>query len=62
MKKIAHYLHRFDMWFTRNFWIYLTNGRKIEARRRLYKTLDVNDEKVYDKAKTMLDNSDIFIC
>ena len=62
MKKIAHYLHHFDMWFTRKFWMYLTNGRKVEQRGRLYKTLDVNDSTVYQKAKPMIDNSEHFIC
>jgi chemotaxis methyl-accepting protein methylase len=62
MKTIAHLLHRFDMWFTRNFWFYFTNGRKVEARRKLYKALDVNDAQVYQKAKPLMDNSEHFIC
>lgn len=57
MKKIAKCLHQFDQWFTRHFWFYFTNGRKVEQRRKLYKTLDVNDSKVYDKAKMLFDDN-----
>jgi hypothetical protein len=62
MKQIANYLHLFDRWFTRNFWLYLTNGRKVEFRRRLYKNLDVKNAKVHEKAKPMIDCSETFIC
>lgn len=40
--------------FDRCFWLYLTNGRKVESRSHLYNKLSVDDEQVYDKAKKLL--------
>ena len=62
MKLFFKILLKFDQWFTRNFWFFLTNGRKVESRAKLWKSLDVGDPKVYQKAKPLMQDSEHFIC
>jgi len=59
MKIIAQSIHKFDIWFTKNFWSFFTNVNKKDPTKEFYQDLAKQHKKESTK---LLESSDNFIC
>ena len=59
MKIIANAIGKFDIWFTKHFWYYFTNGRKVNSRKEFYDALSKKHKK---ESMNKLDSTDHFLC